>query len=99
MSEAEKEWLAKACPYFIPAYRDFLGTYRFKPEQVEIKFIPAEGTEEGPGELHAVVCFEWCGHDSGCLSWVTAPVALAFFMVLALMTLDSVIPDVLLTNA
>ncbi|KAI5832025.1 nicotinate phosphoribosyltransferase [Schizophyllum commune Tattone D] len=50
MSEAEKEWLAKACPYFKPAYRDFLGTYRFKPEQVEIKFIPAEGTEEGPDQ-------------------------------------------------
>ena len=59
MSEAEKEWLAKACPYFKPAYRDFLGTYRFKPEQVEIKFTPAEGTEESPGELYAVVWPEW----------------------------------------
>ncbi|KAL1745921.1 Quinolinate phosphoribosyl transferase [Schizophyllum fasciatum] len=62
MSEDEKEWFAKACPYFKPAYRDYLGTYRFKPEQVEIKFVPAPGTEEGPdqrGNLEMTASGPW----------------------------------------
>jgi nicotinic acid phosphoribosyltransferase len=34
--------LEKHCPYFKPAYLDHLAAYRFKPEQVRVKFIPKD---------------------------------------------------------
>lgn len=50
MSADEKAWFSDACPYFKPEYREWLSCYRFKPEQVDIKFVPAQGTEEGPDQ-------------------------------------------------
>ncbi|KAF9523534.1 nicotinate phosphoribosyltransferase [Crepidotus variabilis] len=38
LTKDEREWLAKSCPYFTPEYLDYLESYRFKPEQVKIKY-------------------------------------------------------------
>ncbi|KAG7451014.1 nicotinate phosphoribosyltransferase [Guyanagaster necrorhizus] len=44
----ERDWLQSACSYFTPAYIDYLSAYRFKPEQVQITFVPsAENSEQG----------------------------------------------------
>jgi nicotinate phosphoribosyltransferase len=32
--------LKRECPYFTPSYLVYLSKYRFKPEQVQIKFNP-----------------------------------------------------------
>ncbi|KAG6333326.1 hypothetical protein ID866_5759 [Astraeus odoratus] len=40
LTSDEKAWLASKCPYFKPDYLDYLEQYRFKPEQVSVKFIP-----------------------------------------------------------
>jgi nicotinate phosphoribosyltransferase len=46
LKDEELDWLKKACPYFTTKYLDYLAAYRFKPEQVQIKFNPvtANGT-------------------------------------------------------
>jgi nicotinate phosphoribosyltransferase len=36
LTESEKSFLEKACPYLTPVYIDFLSGYRFNPEEVEI---------------------------------------------------------------
>ncbi len=40
LTEEEKLWLEKTSPYLTKAYLSYLSAYRFKPEQVKIKFIP-----------------------------------------------------------
>ncbi|KAJ8072601.1 nicotinate phosphoribosyltransferase [Marasmius tenuissimus] len=47
LTHDERSWLSKACPYFTPQYLDYLENYRFKPEQVDINFVPVEGNEAG----------------------------------------------------
>ena len=42
MSLEEIEWLKDACPYFEEDYLDYLSSYRFKPSQIETKFVPKE---------------------------------------------------------
>jgi nicotinic acid phosphoribosyltransferase len=38
----ERQWLEKRCPFFKPAYLDFLENFRFKPsQQIEISFQPS----------------------------------------------------------
>ncbi|KAI0059188.1 nicotinate phosphoribosyltransferase [Artomyces pyxidatus] len=55
LTDVEREWLKSACPYFTPAYLDYLSTYRFKPEQVHLEFVPRRpGSEEGRIEIEAV---------------------------------------------
>ncbi|KAG6810433.1 hypothetical protein H0H92_011875 [Tricholoma furcatifolium] len=36
----ELDWLQRTCSYFIPSYLSYLSSYRFKPEQVQIDFVP-----------------------------------------------------------
>ncbi|PIL29887.1 hypothetical protein GSI_08096 [Ganoderma sinense ZZ0214-1] len=38
LSKEERVWLEKACPYFKPSYLDYLEAYRFKPEQLHLRF-------------------------------------------------------------
>ncbi|KAI1797479.1 nicotinate phosphoribosyltransferase [Ganoderma leucocontextum] len=40
LSKEERAWLEKACPYFKPSYLDYLEAYRFKPEQLNLRFEP-----------------------------------------------------------
>ncbi|KAH9481535.1 putative nicotinate phosphoribosyltransferase [Psilocybe cubensis] len=40
LTHTEREWLARTCPYLTPEYLSYLSSYRFKPEQVKIKYTP-----------------------------------------------------------
>ncbi|KAL4066783.1 Quinolinate phosphoribosyl transferase [Scleroderma yunnanense] len=40
LTSGEKAWLATKCPYLKSDYLDYLERYRFKPDQVSIKFMP-----------------------------------------------------------
>ncbi|KAF8622569.1 hypothetical protein AX15_006917 [Amanita polypyramis BW_CC] len=40
LTPAEKEWLKRTCPYLAPDYLSYLSAYRFKPDQVDVTFIP-----------------------------------------------------------
>lgn len=57
LTKEERIWLANKCPYLKSDYLDYLEQYRYKPEQVVIKFTPLQGdanrgqvemTAEGP---------------------------------------------------
>ncbi|KAG1725349.1 Quinolinate phosphoribosyl transferase [Suillus paluster] len=41
LRQDERAWLQDTCKYFKPAYLDYLQSYRFKPEQVSVNFIPS----------------------------------------------------------
>lgn len=54
LTSDEKAWLATTCPYFTDKYLDFLEQYRFKTEQVSVKFIPvSEDGQWGNVEIEA----------------------------------------------
>ena len=40
MTETELQWLKRTCPYLTPTYLAYLSSYRYKPEQAKIKYIP-----------------------------------------------------------
>ena len=55
LTDDERTWLKATCPYFHDAYLDYLHRYRFKPEQVSIRFIPSEqNVDLGDLEIEAV---------------------------------------------
>ncbi|PBK75485.1 hypothetical protein ARMSODRAFT_1012942 [Armillaria solidipes] len=58
LQPAEREWLQSACPYFTPEYLDFLSAYRFKPEQVQITFVPYTDNSER-GTIDIVMSGPW----------------------------------------
>ncbi|KZT02905.1 nicotinate phosphoribosyltransferase [Laetiporus sulphureus 93-53] len=39
LTDAEKEWLKAACPYFTSEYLQYLSEYQFKPDQVHVEFV------------------------------------------------------------
>ncbi|KAG6873243.1 hypothetical protein C0995_001262 [Termitomyces sp. Mi166 len=43
LTQQEREWLQRTCPYLKPSYLSFLASYRYKPEQVRITFVPVSG--------------------------------------------------------
>jgi nicotinate phosphoribosyltransferase len=50
----ERDWLKNTCPHLKPAYLDYLSTYRFKPSQVQVTFVPrAPDSDEGRIEFEA----------------------------------------------
>ncbi|EPS93605.1 hypothetical protein FOMPIDRAFT_1063457 [Fomitopsis schrenkii] len=54
LSDRERDWLKNTCPYFHGAYLDYLKQYRFKPDQVSIRFIPSEhNPDRGDLEIEA----------------------------------------------
>ncbi|KZT63456.1 nicotinate phosphoribosyltransferase [Daedalea quercina L-15889] len=54
VKDEEYDWLKATCPYFNDAYLQYLKQYRFKPEQVSIRFVPFEGNAElGRPEIEA----------------------------------------------
>jgi nicotinate phosphoribosyltransferase len=55
VTDAELQWLKGMCPYFKQPYLEYLSTYKFKPEQVHISFIPVSGDGElGHVDIEAV---------------------------------------------
>jgi len=54
LTQEEREWLSKACPYFTASYLNYLQSYRFKPSQVKVTFHPKSpeiGDPTGRDEL------------------------------------------------
>jgi len=50
----ELEWLRKTCPYLNSSYLHYLSTFRFKPSQVQIKFLPiSTDAEYGDVDIEA----------------------------------------------
>ncbi|KAK7051085.1 nicotinate phosphoribosyltransferase [Paramarasmius palmivorus] len=45
LTQDERNWLSEACPFFTQQYLDYLQNYRFKPEQVDIQFTPANAAD------------------------------------------------------
>ncbi len=43
LTEEERKWLPKGCPYFTQDYIDYLAQYRFKPHQVKVTFHEKSG--------------------------------------------------------
>ncbi|OAX32616.1 nicotinate phosphoribosyltransferase [Rhizopogon vinicolor AM-OR11-026] len=41
LKQDERIWLQDKCNYFKPNYLDYLQSYRFKPEQITVNFIPS----------------------------------------------------------
>ena len=58
LSKQEREWLAKACPYFKEEYLVYLAQYRFKPEQVTATFYPKKD-DPSLGRLHIEAAGPW----------------------------------------
>ncbi|KAG6850252.1 hypothetical protein H0H93_015804 [Arthromyces matolae] len=40
LTQQEHEWLQRTCPHFNPTYISFLAAYRYKPEQIQVTFVP-----------------------------------------------------------
>ncbi|KAF5359646.1 hypothetical protein D9756_003184 [Leucocoprinus leucothites] len=53
LTPSERDWLATKCSWFSKDYLDYLSSFRFKPEQVSITFIPSEGAPTGQVEIEA----------------------------------------------
>lgn len=57
LTQEERDWLKKTCPYFSDEYLEYLSNYRFDTSQVHIKFTVerTEGDEEyGHIDIEAV---------------------------------------------
>ncbi|KAG7089687.1 hypothetical protein E1B28_011343 [Marasmius oreades] len=60
LTPVERTWLAQTCPFFTRQYLDYLEQYRFKPEQVDIKFIPVEDSDQGQkGHIEIIATGLW----------------------------------------
>jgi nicotinate phosphoribosyltransferase len=58
LSEDERLWLEKTCPYFTKEYLCYLSAYRFRPEQVKVKYNPV--TEDNlKGKLEIDIIGPW----------------------------------------
>lgn len=53
LTDGERAWLQRRCPFFKPAYLDYLAAFQFKPaEQVKLEFVPdADNGEVGDIEM------------------------------------------------
>lgn len=40
LTDLETQWLRNTCPYLTPEYLSYLASYRYKPEQVKIRYVP-----------------------------------------------------------
>ncbi|KAF9474684.1 nicotinate phosphoribosyltransferase [Pholiota conissans] len=58
LTEDESEWLKKSCPYFTEEYLTYLESYRFKPEQVKVKYIPVT-SDDLQGRLEIDIIGPW----------------------------------------
>lgn len=54
LTSDQRKWLESTCPFFTKDYLDYLSVFRFKPEQVQVTFIPTlEGGDTGQIEMIA----------------------------------------------
>lgn len=54
LTSDERAWLLNTCPYFKPAYIDYLSSYCFQPSQVQVTFVPrGPDSDEGRIEIEA----------------------------------------------
>ncbi|KAF8579985.1 nicotinate phosphoribosyltransferase [Ramaria rubella] len=58
LTSSEHKWLQYTCPYFTPEYLSYLSQYRFKPDQVNIEFIPSQD-DTNQGSLNIEVAGPW----------------------------------------
>lgn len=62
VSDEERQWLKKKCPYFNDAYIAFLETFQLKPsEQIEITFTPTQdtGSDDDEGDVEYIIKGLW----------------------------------------
>ncbi|KAF9048395.1 nicotinate phosphoribosyltransferase [Panaeolus papilionaceus] len=58
LTDDELQWLRTTCPYFTEEYLAYLSAYRYKPEQVKIKYIPV--TEDNlKGRIEISISGPW----------------------------------------
>ena len=57
LTSDERAWLGKHS-YFKPAYIDYLSSYRFKPSQVQVTFVP-RGPESAEGRIEIEASGPW----------------------------------------
>ncbi|KAG2118543.1 Quinolinate phosphoribosyl transferase [Suillus cothurnatus] len=54
LTQDERVWFQDKCKYFKPAYLDYLQSYRFKPEQISVTFLPSpDDTDMGSVKIEA----------------------------------------------
>lgn len=58
LTEEESEWLKQQCPYLTEDYLAYLASYRFKPEQVKVKYIPVT-SDDLLGRLEIDITGPW----------------------------------------
>jgi nicotinate phosphoribosyltransferase len=58
LTDFELQWLKESCPYFTPDYLSYLSSYRFKPEQVSIHFVPSSSDGQ-QGNVEILVSGLW----------------------------------------
>lgn len=60
LTDSELEWLQVTCPYLKPEYLEYLRRYKFKPEQVEVTFVPlTDDPNEDKGHVEIVAIGPW----------------------------------------
>lgn len=59
LTPEERACLEKHCPYFKPTYLDRLASYRFKPDQVKVHFIPVSPDEPNWGDIEMEASGPW----------------------------------------
>ncbi|KAI0671972.1 nicotinate phosphoribosyltransferase [Trametes maxima] len=73
LSQEEREWLAKACPYLKPSYLDYLASYRFKPEHLSLRFVPVPDDEDknarGDGSARGQIKIDVAGPWQDTILW------------------------------
>jgi nicotinate phosphoribosyltransferase len=58
LTPGELDWLARRCPFFNPAYLDFLSGYRFDPDEVRIEQSGGELTVFAEGYWYRAILWE-----------------------------------------
>ena len=58
MTDEEYTWLGNACPFFSKDYLDYLKTYRFKPSQVSLSFVPTDESAD-KGQIQIIASGPW----------------------------------------
>ncbi|KIM27484.1 hypothetical protein M408DRAFT_165381 [Serendipita vermifera MAFF 305830] len=58
LTQEEHDWLQETCPYLDEDYLAYLRQYRFKPEQVDIVFVPSEA-DPARGQIEMTATGPW----------------------------------------
>ncbi|KIM39708.1 hypothetical protein M413DRAFT_179613 [Hebeloma cylindrosporum] len=58
LTDSELQWLKEVCPYLTLDYLTYLSSYRYKPEQVKIKYIPVT-SDNLKGQVEIEIVGPW----------------------------------------